>query len=321
MRAWSVIVAFAAACGQPAATPVTPVAAPPPLANTPAPAPKIVAAPAVDAVLAWPVAPFTKSQAAEVKSCDIDKLAKARYPKSVSVDALAGAFARHGACDDATFAAACAARLPDDAAVPLACLDTYRSVIKANPAFAFASELLGGYFGKLAQVAPPPIAARTLAGVVLAYKWGGLGTGVEWNVTAHDLMTKPTLQITGANTKPVVWTDAIGADVAALGHSLASFMPIPRAVHAVDCTDNYPDWTATLIFDDGSKLELSTQGSNLLGLGGPWQMTLGGITYLQISPDFAQAIYTLVKALGLPIGQPQGETCRGYDLGAEVLAP
>jgi hypothetical protein len=314
-------VAVMAACGQPAAIPVTPIAVAPPLANTPAPAPKVVAAPAVDAVLAWPVAPFTKLQTAEVKSCDIDKLAKARYPKSVSVDALAGAFARHGTCDDATFAAACAARLPEDAAVPPACLDAYRSVIKTNPAFAFATSLLGGYFGKLAQVAPPPIAGRALTGVVLAYKWGGLGTAVEWNVTAHDLTTKPTLQIAGANTKPVTWSDAIGTDVTALGHSLASFMPIPKTVHAVDCTDNYPDWTATLTFDDGAKLELATQGSNLLGLGGPWQMTLGGITYLQISPDLAQAIYTLVKALGLPIGEPQGEFCHGYDLGAEVLAP
>ena len=153
-------------------------------------------------------------------------------------------------------------------------------MIKTNPAFVFASGLLGGYFGKLAQVAPPPSAARTLSAVEIGYKWDGLGTGVAWNVTAHDLTTKPTLQITGANTKPAAWSAAIGIDVAALGHSLASFMPIPKPVHAVDCTDNYPDWTATLTFDDGSKLELATNGSNLLGLGGPWQMTLGGITYL-----------------------------------------
>jgi hypothetical protein len=306
-------VAFAA-CGSPATTPVTPVA------NTPAPAQKIVAAPGVDAVLAWPVAPFTKIQSAEVRSCDIDKLARARYPSTMHVDALDGAYARHGTCDDAAYAAACAG-LAGDAAMPPACLDAYRSVIKANPAFALASDLLGGYFGRLEQVAPPPSAARTLVGVVLAYKWDGLGTGVAWNVTVHDLATKPTLQITGANAKPVAWSDAIGTDVAALGHSLASFMPIPKPVHAVDCTDNYPDWTATLTFDDGEKLELVTNGSNLLGLGGPWQMTLGGVTYLQTSPDFVKAIHTLVKALALPIGEPQGETCRGYDLGAEVLAP
>ena len=100
-----------AGCGAPAAhgaTPSTPASPTTPLANTPAPAPPIVAAPVGDAVLAWPVAPFTRSQIAEVKSCDIDKLANSRYPKTMTVDALAGAFARHGTCDDATFAAACA---------------------------------------------------------------------------------------------------------------------------------------------------------------------------------------------------------------------
>ena len=70
---------------------------------------------------------------------------------------------------------------------------------------------------------------------------------------------------------------------------------------------------------DGSKLELTTNGSNLIGLGGPWQTTIGGVTYMQLSPDFVFAIANLVKVLDLAIGEPMGAMCRGYDIQREVL--
>jgi hypothetical protein len=309
-----VVLAAIVACGHPSPPPPQPINHPPP---NPAGTPP---APSGDAVLAWPVAPFTAAQIAEVKSCDIGKLAPARYPKAMAVDALAGAFARHGTCDDATFAAACAAHV-GDGTLPAACLDAYRAAVKANPAFAFHDDVTGGYFGKLAIVAPPPVAAHALASVVIAYEWGGLGTPVKWTITAKDLASHPTLDITGPNAKPGTWSTEVAANIAALGTSLASFLPIKKPLNAIDCTDNYPEWTATLAFDDGTKLELTTERSNLIGLGGPWQTTIGGVTYLQLSPDFVRAIAKLVKALGLPIGEPQGEMCRGYDLQAEALAP
>jgi hypothetical protein len=113
----------------------------------------------------------------------------------------------------------------------------------------------------------------------------------------------------------------LGAKVAAMGASLDSFLPIPQPLEAIDCTDNYPQWTATLAFDDGETLELSTHRSNLIGLGGPWQITSGGVTYLQLGPGFTRAVAQLVTTLGLPIGEPEGEMCRGYDLAGAVLAP
>jgi hypothetical protein len=50
-------------------------------------------------------------------------------------------------------------------------------------------------------------------------------------------------------------------------------------------------------------------------------MTIGGVTYLQLAPDFTRAIARLVKALDLPIGEPAGEMCRGYDIQGAVLTP
>ena len=289
--------------------------------NHPPPAPIQAPHPTVDTVLAWPVAPFTPSQIAEVTSCDVRKLADARYPKDLAADALAGAFTPHGTCDEVALAAACAARVKH-AALPVSCLDAYRTAIKANPAFAFASGLVGGYFGKVALVAAPPFAGHALENVVIAYKWGGLGQPVEWTLTAREIASHPAIAVTGPNAKPgAAWSPAVGAGIAGLGQALTSFLPIAKPLQAIDCTDNYPEWTASLTFDDGTKLELSTHNSNLLGLGGPWQMTIGGQTYLQLAPDFTRAIAELIKALDLPIGEPAGEMCRGYDLQAAVLTP
>jgi hypothetical protein len=307
MRAWITVWAIAA-CGGASPTPAPlptnhPVAPPPPTTS--------------DAVLAWPVAPFTATQVTEVKGCDTDKLGETRYPKTLGIDGLAGAYAVKGACDQATLAAACAARMKEEGAPSPTCLAAYRATLQANPAFAFANGLAGGYFGKVASVAPPPVAQRKLTRVAITYAWSGLGTGVKWTVAAHDLATTPAIDITGG--KPVAWSPDVATAVTRLGSSLHSFLPIGKPLEAIDCTDNYPDWTATLGFDDGTQLELFTKGSNLLGLGGPWQTTLGGVTYLQLGPDFTLAIAKLVKALGLAIGEPQGEFCRGFDLQAAVF--
>jgi hypothetical protein len=132
----------------------------------------------------------------------------------------------------------------------------------------------------------------------------------------------PGIEVTGPNAKTgATWSADIGAGIAGLGHALMSFLPISKPLHAIDCTDNYPKWTATLTFDDGNQLELSTYRSNLLGLGGPWQMTIGGVTYLQLAPDFPRAIARLVKTLDLSIGEPAREMCRGYDVQGAVLTP
>lgn len=317
------LLAACAACGTPpahVAHPASPPApaAPPVLANHAPPAPTAPVHRGA-AVLAWPVAPFTPAQITEATGCDVDKLAEQRYAKELAVDALPGAFAAQTTCDRAALAAACAARVKGGDPPP-ACLDAYRAVVAANPAFAFVDALADGYFGRLPLVDPPPHAARTLTGVVLAYKWDGLGHPVAWTLTVTDAATHPSVQVSGKSAPASVKQPAtLGDNVAALGHALGGFLPVRAPLQAVDCTDNYPDWTAHLTFDDGSALDLATHGSNLLGLGGPWQLALGNTTYLQLSPDFTKAVAQLVEALALPIGEPEGEFCRGYDIESAVL--
>jgi hypothetical protein len=289
------------------------------VANSHAP-PPASARPASGALHAWPVAPFSASQIAEARGCDIEKLATARYPKELAVDALPGAFAVRGSCDQAALAGACAIRL-EQAAPPPPCLDAYRAAVKANPAFAFVSVLPGYYFGRVALVAAPPAADRALVSAVLDYQWGGLGQPVEWKLAIRDANRNPAVSVTGASAKATKTAPDLNAKIAALGTSLDSFLPIPEPLRAIDCTDNYPKWTATLEFDDRQKLELSTHDSNLIGIGGPWQITVDGVTYLQLAPGFAHAVAQLVTTLDLPIGEPAGETCHGYDIAGAVLVP
>ena len=291
---------------------------PPVVANVVTPPPAVTPRPTVASLHAWPVAPFSATQLAEAKGCDVEALADKRYPKSVATDALATSFAVSSTCDRAVLAAACGARAKD-AAPTEACLDAYRGAVKANPAFAFVSALAGPYFGKVSLVAPPPATTHALVAAVLDYKWGGLGTPVDWKLEIHDASTKPTIALTGKNGKATKTPADLAVKVAALASSLDSLLPIPQPLEAIDCTDNYPEWAATLQFDDGEKLEMSTHRSNLIGLGGPWQLTINGVTYLQLAPGFTHAVAQLVEALGLAIGEPEGEMCRGYDIGAAIL--
>jgi hypothetical protein len=297
-----------AACGgKPAPAPATTV---PAVANQQPQPPVAAAPPAGDAVLAWPVAPFAKAQADEAIACDANKLAGERYPAEMPVDGLPLAYAPRNACDQAALAAACVTRLAHKDPPP-ACLDAYRAAVRGNPALVVKGVLLGGYFGKVSVVAPPPVAAHALSEVALDYKWSGLGDEVKWK-----------LAITGGKAtldgKPKESAD-LPALIKELGGSLDSFVPMKGPLEAIDCTDNYPEWSATLTFDNGEKLEMSTHRSNLLGLGGPWQLTVDKITYVQLSPGFTRAVGKLVKALALPIGQPAGMTCRGFDLEEALL--
>lgn len=94
-----------------------------------------------------------------------------------------------------------------------------------------------------------------------------------------------------------------------LGSALTDFVPIDQQFSLDYCTDNSPDWQMTLTFQNGSQLELRTNGSNLATIGGPWQMETGGQNYFQFSYDLPRAIFELFDQLKLPFGVPAGMYC------------
>jgi hypothetical protein len=277
------------------------------------------AAPALGAALAWPVAPYTAEQIAAARGCALKALEQERYPADLASADLPARFAARTACDHAALAAACAARVKGHDAPPPACVDAYLAAVRANPAFAFIDNLPGGYFGAAPLVAPPPVAGRPIVAVTVAYTWGGYGEPVAWIASVRDATPTPTIAITGAFKAAAKPAADLAAKLAALGTSLDSLLPIPAPLRATACTDNQPDWTVTLEFAGGGRLVLFTHGSNVLHLGGPWQATIDGVTYLQLAPSFMTAVTHLATTLDLPLGEPAGTTCRGYDLAAAAF--
>jgi hypothetical protein len=253
------------------------------------------------ALLAWPVAPFTKDQIASVKRCDLANSPVAKDPQ----------------CEHAAAAEACAKLLKDDEEPAKQCIAEYSAAVKANPAFAFAADLPGAFFGKVAIVDVPPPASKPLVAATIHYSWGGMGDAVDWTLTIKASSPPTVTSNTGVKAK------APSADfqqkVAAMGSAVQSMLPIPAPLEAINCYDNYPDWTATLEYEGGGTLELATHRSNLLGLGGPWQLTVGGQNYVQLGPQMVRAMADIMKSLDLPAGEPMAQTCHGFDIEAAVL--
>jgi hypothetical protein len=54
-----------------------------------------------------------------------------------------------------------------------------------------------------------------------------------------------------------------------------------------------------------------TNDSNLVGIGGPWQVDIDDQSYMQYSSAFSSAIVDLLDALQLPLGETAAMGCGG----------
>jgi hypothetical protein len=285
------------------------------VANVP-PAPAPVPA-GSSALFPWPLPPFTAAQISAARGCGLASNVAARYPKALKPDALAGAFARKTACDEATLAAACAERVDEKTEPPASCVEAFRAAVRANPAFVGLGALTD-YYDKVVVV-DPPVAGHAIVRVAIDYTWSGLGDAVEWHLRVVDVTSAPKVDASGPDAAGKRDAQQVGKRASALAKALSSFVPIPAVINAEICTDNSPDWKVALEFDNGSRLELATHGSNVLGMGGPWQTTIDGITYMQLAPDLAIAMRDLVRDAALPLGHAMGMTCGGFDLTSAML--
>ena len=270
----------------------------------------------------WSIAPLTAAQIEEVSNCALEELAAARYPDNILIAELPDAFSPISACDWAVLAMAYAERSSEDDTLPKPAKEAFLAAISRNYGFAVTVPLFYTYFGEVSLVAAPPFVKQEITAVKIDYTWLGLaGAGApdsfSYSVRIKQAHIKP---IVSASVKPESSAPNLNLEgldpdkVQALGPALTDLLPIESQFDFVVCTDNYPDWSILLTFKDGTQLYLTTNGSNFLFVGGPWQTKIEGQNYFQFSSGFAKTIIDLFEALGLPFGSPTGMYCGGDTL-------
>ena len=270
----------------------------------------------------WSIAPLTAAQIEEISNCALEELAAERYPDGTLNAELRDAFSPVSACDWAVLATAYAERISEDDPLSEPAKEAFLEAISRNYGFAVTVPLFYPYFGEFSLIELPPFVKQEITAVEIDYTWVGLaGAGdpdsFSYSVRIEQAHIKP---IVSASVKPESSAPNLNLEgldpdkVQALGPALTDLLPIESQFEFVVCTDNYPDWSISLTFKDGTQLDLTNSGSNFIFIGGPWQTKIDDQNYFQFSFAFAQAIFDLCKALGLPFGSPAGMYCGGDTL-------
>jgi hypothetical protein len=197
-------------------------------------------------------------------------------------------------------------------------IELFHSLVEANPALALRIDMIARYFNVSTLVAPPDFAEQPIVSLHLTYTFSGLGPSNDYDVTITDVNGEP--QVSGAveirtggeDDEPLTLPETVNSEIVqAFGAALSDLLPIEEQFSAVPCLDYYPDWTVELTFEDGTDVTLVTNDSNVIGIGGPWQVEIDGQNYMQYSGAIITAVVDLFEALELPLGTTGGMSCFG----------
>lgn len=269
--------------------------------------------------LAWPVE-FSDEQIEAAQLCDVWTIIDEFYDETWQIEQLVAAYEPETACDWAELATAYVVHASEhEGPVPEAGKKAYLAAISQNPALVLLTPLLFGYLDEMPLVDPPPFADQPVVTARLDYTFGGIGYQSEYTILITAADTSPIAEVTGTE------TDSFGEEpeendlssygpispdlVQALGQSLTDFVPVEELFEVISCYDYYPDWEVTLTFADGTSLQVLTNGSNLLGEGGPWQAEIDGQNYVQVSGAFVDAVAAITGELNLPGGSTAAMAC------------
>lgn len=257
----------------------------------------------------FPLPILRQEQIQEVADCHVQELANERYPENIDTDHLLASFPPVSDCDWAVLSFGYAVRNDSGSPSPLG-LEAFKKAISKNYGFALATGIFDYYFSSVPLVNTPQFTGKEIEKVEINYIWNGLG---------EPSMIEYALDINQANTNPIISskTDSINTNITLdknmvqdLSQGLNDLLPVDSGIQLIYCTDNYPEWSVSLTFTDGTKLDLESS-SNYIGFGGPWQTKIDGQTYIQYSPAFAIKMSKLVEELELPLGKPMGMFCPG----------
>jgi hypothetical protein len=276
---------------------------------------------AVSLPLDWPPAPLTSDQISAVKDCDLENIAKTRYPDALKADDLESAFTPVTACDWATLAFAHAERARNSETLPEAAKSAFSQAASHNLGFALTTPIFYRYFNTVQLVKAPPRTQQEIRDLEVTYRWAGSGNAAHFALKIQQANTTPTITVNPipdmfdlmTNSKKMFdaarKTKLSKEQIQALVPTLHDLLPIQSQFTMHSCFDNYPNWEAKITYVDDTTLDLTNAGSNFILMGGPWFTNMKQQNYLQFSTAFAEALHALVTCLGLPIGQPIGMSC------------
>jgi hypothetical protein len=275
----------------------------------------------------WPMPMLTDSQVRQARDCDIWELLDSRYPRGWTRTGFEILYLPETPCDWAVLATAYVYYLDEEEPIPDAGKEAYLAAISGNPALLYKSPLFFGYFNQSHLVDPPPIAWQPVRTAFLRYSFGGIGYTANAQIVIRNADSVPLAlgRITDdywdyETQEPAGRSDQVSTQlsvdvVQALGKALSDLVPIDYEFSTIGCYDYYPNWKVMLQYVDGTVLHISPNGSNLLGGGGPWQVTIDGQAYMQASGAFPIALSKIVERLDMPGGATAAIACfPGADL-------
>lgn len=264
----------------------------------------------------WPLPAVTGSQISEVRACDVEALSEERYPEDLPVADLEPHYLPANSCDWAVLTVAYVKRGSDEKLSEEAITAFTRTVLQ-NPGFIFSLPVFYAFVDRVEVVRQPEFLQQDLTAVKIDYTWGGYGAPAAYKLEIHQADTIPVITVTdlvSPKKNQKVKTEIDKALLQELGAALTDMVPIAAPFTITPCTDSQPDWVVTLTYRDGATVTLRTNRSNMLGMGGPWQMVVDGRAYMQYSARFPTALGKTISALNLPFGQPKGSFCEQADL-------
>jgi hypothetical protein len=198
-------------------------------------------------------------------------------------------------------------KLPEDG------INAFSQAIKNNYGFALATPLFYRYFGTTSIVKQPPFTQQDITDVKIQYTWNGLGKKINYLAEISQANTSPLVKITPdsmATTGKIIVDKKL---IQALSPTLDNLLPIKSKFSVNPCTDNYPEWSVQITFQDGKNLDL-TSDSNFIPIGGPWETEIEQQNYILFSTTFITALDKIITSMKLPYGQPTAWTCFGDEV-------
>lgn len=197
----------------------------------------------------------------------------------------------------------------------------FTRLLELNPALTLHLPILATYYDAAELVDAPDFTHQPVVAMHLTYTFTGLGPSNNYDVTITSADDEPvvsgTVTIEGGYSDetpgaPVSLPDSVdSAVVQAFGAALTDLVPIGQQFSTIPCWDYYPDWSVELTFEDGTVITMANNASNAVGIGGPWQVEIDGLNYMQYSYRFPKAIRDLFSALRLPFGETAAMGCGG----------